>query len=164
MFSDLYLPLNLTLRPAEPDAPALRRLAHAAERWDLAQLGRDAEAIRPRIERDDRARAEAAAGDRPAPRHYLIERAGAAAGRLIVRHDGALELLELTLLPEARAAGAGEAVVQGLQRAAAETAQPLALALHCLNTEALDACRELGFVATDADVGPTHLELRWQPR
>ena len=81
----------------------------------------------------------------PAAEYYIIQRAGADVGRLIVDRSGdVIRLIDISLLPEHRNAGLGATLIQDLQAEAARAGKPVVLHVGRAN-RALASVRTLGF-------------------
>jgi ribosomal protein S18 acetylase RimI-like enzyme len=81
----------------------------------------------------------------PDASHQIILRDGAAIGRMLVaKRDGALRLVDISLLPEHRGAGTGTALVRDLQNQAESEGLPLRLQVMKANP-ALRLYERLGF-------------------
>lgn len=92
----------------------------------------------------------------------VIEVDGLPAGRLYVhRRPAEIRLVDITLLPEFRGAGAGTALLRGLMAEAEAAGKTLTIHVEMYNP-ALRLYERLGFVASAADRGP-YLFLEWRP-
>lgn len=80
--------------------------------------------------------------------YLIIVRAGADIGRLFLHRPGTdLRLMDIALLPEARRAGVGTALVQDLMRESRSTGKPLVLHVEEFNP-VMGLYQRLGFVKT----------------
>lgn len=95
---------------------------------------------------------------------WMIERAGAAIGRLTLDRSGqAWRLIDVALLPEARGGGTGTALLRWLQSAAsAAGAKSIALQAAHDNEAAARLYRRLGFADAPSE-SVTHQNLVWRP-
>lgn len=96
----------------------------------------------------------------PDASHHIVLRDGVAIGRLFVaRRDGALRLVDISLLPEHRGAGAGTALIRELQNQAEREGLPLRLQVLKTN-RALRLYERLGFEVTEAEGAYVQMEYR----
>ncbi len=97
----------------------------------------------------------------PEADYRIILRDEQAIGRLIVdRSNGIILLMDISLLPEARSAGIGTALIQDLQAQAVETGRPLRLHVETFN-RALHLYERLGF--SPIDESGIYYEMEWRP-
>ncbi|WP_434632138.1 GNAT family N-acetyltransferase [Chromobacterium sp. CV08] len=153
---------GLSLRPARPaDAPCIERIYRSA-RPDLQLIDGDAERI-DSVQRQQQRVLELGTGQNfPNAMHFIVERAGAAVGAVMVDFGhNEVRIIFLAMLPEARGRGYGKAVLQGLQQAAQQVGAPLAAVVWHDNAEARRLYRELGFVPEEA--GAVADKLVWYP-
>ncbi len=96
-----------------------------------------------------------------AARFDIIEQGGRDIGRLYVdRRDDELRIIDIALLPEARGAGAGGALMRDLLDEATAAGLPITIHVERMN-RALRLYRRLGFVEIE-DQG-VYLLMRWSP-
>lgn len=101
------------------------------------------------------------AHQRPLAEHDVIETGGRPAGRLIIDRSGdGWVVVDLALLPEARGAGVGTAVLIALQAEARSAGRPLCLQV-IVDNPAVRLYRRLGFEVTGAN--GLHLAMTWRP-
>lgn len=95
-------------------------------------------------------------------RLVVTTREGERAGRLyLLRSGSALQVVDLTLLPEFRGAGLGTHVLRQLMALAEAEELPIAARVSRSNTRVTDACARLGFELVDVDDLDNF--LRWHP-
>ena len=98
----------------------------------------------------------------PDASHHIILKDGAAIGRLFVaKRDGALRLVDISLLPEHRGAGSGTKLIRDLQNEAEREGVPLRLQVMKTNP-ALRLYERLGFEVIE-DAG-AHLQMEYRGR
>ena len=90
----------------------------------------------------------------------LILRDGVPIGWVIVDRSGTdLRGIDIALRPDAQGNGLGTAIIQSLQREAADTGRSMVISVQRFNSRALDLYRRLGFWPTgETDV---HITLEW---
>lgn len=92
----------------------------------------------------------------------VVERDGAAIGRCYVSMTGSTyHLIDIALMPEARARGYGASLLADLMACAAARGKSVTLSVLSDNP-ALRLYRRLGFAPTGADVG--RISMEWQPQ
>jgi ribosomal protein S18 acetylase RimI-like enzyme len=95
----------------------------------------------------------------PTATHEIIELAGQSAGRLyVLRTDEFIRILDITLLPEFRAAGAGTRLIHELMSEAAATRRPLRINVESFNPS-LRLFERLGF--RKAEENGIHFLMEW---
>lgn len=157
------LPSPFTLRDIDPasdsDTAFLRSLYHSS-RGDLLQMQAEPAFIEQLIEMQQRMQEQGYQQGYPQARYLMIEQAGAPVGRLIVNPgQGALRVLDITLLPQAQGQGTGAIVLTGLQQQAAADGCSVSLAVSHANPRARQLYARLGFVQ-ESDDGIMQ-QLRW---
>ncbi len=97
----------------------------------------------------------------PGAEFWVIERRGEAIGRLYLHHrPREIRLMDIALLPAARGAGLGEALLRGLMERAAQEGKTLTIHVEKLN-RARRLYQRLGFEVV-ADRGVYDF-LQWRP-
>jgi GNAT superfamily N-acetyltransferase len=145
-----------TLRPAtEADEPLLRALFEEARAGEFAHL--PAELRAQLVAMQWRARAADWRARFPSAEDAIIEVDGHAVGRLLVQRDPAgTRLIDVALLPHARGAGLGAALVGGL----CAEGRPVSLTVH-VDNPARRLYARTGFVLESE--APPYLHLRFVP-
>jgi ribosomal protein S18 acetylase RimI-like enzyme len=147
---DLLLPIRARA-PDDGDAEFLARL-YTATRMDLHSMTADPAFVASLIAMQQRFQAAGYRNDFPGASYLLLERDGAACGRIVV--DAApqsLRLVDIALLGEARGQGVGSHILCALQQCAARAGLPLTLAVHNSNVRARRLYLALGFVSVSRD-------------
>lgn len=157
------LPSPFKLREFDADSAsdqAFVRVLYRSSRGDLLQMQAEADFIEQLIAMQQRMHDQGYRQSYPQARHLMIERGGAAIGRLIVNPgEQALRVVDITLLPQAQGQGAGSAVLAGLQAHAAAQRWSISLGVNHANLAARRLYARLGFVAESED--PIQQQLRW---
>jgi GNAT superfamily N-acetyltransferase len=97
----------------------------------------------------------------PAAEWLVIERGGAAVGRLYIEEwPDQIRLIDIALLPDQRGTGAGSAILSDLMDMAAAAAKPLTIHVE-KNNPAMRLYRRLGFAPID-EHGVYDL-MEWRP-
>jgi len=155
-------PPGVTLRPARAhDAPFLRRLYASTREQELAAL-----AWSP-TQRETFLRLQLEAQERHYRSYYpqaqfdVIERRGAPVGRLVVnRSVGAIQVIDIALLPGQRGAGLGSTLLRELQDEAELQGRSVRLRVARAN-RALRLYARLGFRVLDED--EIYVGMEWRP-
>lgn len=148
------------LRPQRPDDEAFLRQLYAETRTDLRQLPLDPAAVTMLIDMQYGAQAAGYRAAYPRARYLVVECDGVPLGRAVIDEDGeALRLVDIALLPQARGAGIGTALIAGWQREAAGSGRKMALSVLHTNARARRLYEALGFVACGGD--DVRCELVW---
>lgn len=164
------------LRPLLPaDEPFCRALVAEARAAQFAPLGLPSDMLAALLDQQYRAQLLGYAQHFPDAEHFIIQHAGAAAGRLIatlvmttasatVSLDAApttgpaLHLVDIIVAPSARGRGIGSSVIGALARVAEATgAARITLSVLPSNHGAIRLYRRLGFVAAS---GGDDVQLR----
>jgi GNAT superfamily N-acetyltransferase len=137
--------------PSEADAAFLARL-YASTRMDLHSASADPAFVASLVGMQQRLQAADYRRRFPGAAYLLLERDGAACGRIVLdAGPAALRLVDIALLPEARGQGLGRHVMRALQCCAADAGLPLTLAVQRANLGALRLYAALGFGCTASD-------------
>jgi len=156
-------PPGVTLRPITPeDAALLGRIYASTRTEELAPLpwtqAQKAAFLQSQFE----------AQHAHYQRHYagaafsVVERAGVPVGRLYLhRSAGELRIVDISLLPEQRGTGLGEALLREVQEEAREAGLKVSIHVERMN-RARRLYERLGF-RTVTDEGGVYLLLEWTP-
>lgn len=137
--------------PGDADAALLARL-YASTRMDLHSATADPAFVASLVAMQQRLQAADYRRRFPGADYLLLERAGAACGRIVLdTGPAALRLVDIALLPEARGQGLGRHIVRALQRCAADACLPLTLSVHHSNPGARRLYATLGLRRTARD-------------
>ena len=118
------------------DAAFLASL-YASTRTDLHSMTADPAFVASLIAMQQRFQAAGYRNDFPGASHLLLERDGAACGRIVVdAGPQAVRLVDIALLPEVRGQGLGSHILRALQACAARHSVPLTLSVHHSNPRA----------------------------
>lgn len=142
--------LAVTCRPAaEADLPILAETYFSTRREEVAQTGWPLDAQQRFLQHQFDAQHSHYRTHYPAAEWLVIERGGAAIGRLYVDEwESEFRLIDIALLPQARGGGIGGALIEDLIEAA--TAKGKALSIHVeRNNPAMGLYHRLGFVKAD---------------
>lgn len=153
---------QITLRAVEPGDDAFLAGLYASTRGDeFAALGWPAAQLEAFLALQHRARCAQYAHDFPQAEDRLILLAGRPAGRLLVdRAPGRMTVVDIALLPEARGAGVGTSLLEGLIRDAAGAGSRLALSVTA-GGPAERLYRRLGFIPLTS--APPYLSMEFDP-
>lgn len=99
--------------------------------------------------------------EHPGGRFSILERAGAAIGRLVVDEaDGVATIVDIAMLPVTRGAGLGSAVMVSVVAWLSKRCPVMRCTVLFTNTASLRMCERAGFVrVTDT---PPHVGLEWR--
>ncbi|MDM5179576.1 GNAT family N-acetyltransferase [Massilia sp. DJPM01] len=157
----LTLPAPLALRAiGEPDHAFLSAL-YAGTRDDLALMAAEPAFVAQLIAMQQHVQSQGFRHAFPQAEHAIVECGGQPLGRLVTDTDRErVHLVDLALLPAARARGHGSAVLRALQAWAAGQGLPLRLSVSHANAAAARLYARLGFciVASDA----LQQRMQWQ--
>lgn len=154
------LPAPLLLRAIGDDDHAFLSALYASTRDDLAALAAAPAVIAQLIAMQQQMQGQGYRTVFPHAGYAIVERAGQPIGRLVTDAQAdRLHLVDLALVPHARAQGHGSAVLRALQSAAA--ARGLALTLSVLHTNegATRLYARLGFETVASD--QVQRRMRW---
>jgi GNAT superfamily N-acetyltransferase len=144
------------LRPLTPaDLPLVRDLMVA--QWEVALAGPELATL---VDIQVRAQEASYRSRYPDAEYLVIEQEGRAVGRLYRKIGDVVHVIDISLLPEARGAGVGTAVLRQTLSDAAEAGRPVTLTVAATNP-ARRLYERLGFVE-DGEDGP-HVHYRWTP-
>lgn len=154
--------MNISLRPCHvDDDPFLFQLYSSTRLEEIAPFGW------PQAQQESFLRMQFTARQRwyamsyPGAEHHIIERDGAAIGRMMVfRQPPAAVLVDIALLPEHRGKGIGGGLVQQLIRQCGQEKLPLRLQVLRTNP-ALRLYERLGFIPIGGD--QIYIEMERQP-
>jgi GNAT superfamily N-acetyltransferase len=160
--SVLDLPLTMTLRPRAAHDEAFLQDLYASTRADeLAPLGWSLAQQRAFTQMQYQAQRRSYLAQFPAAEYWIIQRAGADVGRLIVDRSGAvIRLIDISLLPEHRNGGLGSGLLRDLQAEAVRAGKPVGMHVDRAN-RARRLYERLGFVMTAE--GDFYTEMAWRP-
>lgn len=151
----------ITLRPAAADDEELLYRLYAGTRadelaaWDAAQAGAF-------LRMQQRAQEQSYRRQYPAAKTQIVLAEGVGIGRLVTEHSAAaILLIDITLLPAWRGRGIGTALIQALQREAANGGQAVRLHVLAANQAARRLYQRLGFVI-EGEPG-IYLAMTWSP-
>jgi ribosomal protein S18 acetylase RimI-like enzyme len=137
--------------PGDGDADFLACL-YASTRMDLHSDTADPAFVASLVAMQQRLQAADYRRRFPGADYLVIECGGVACGRIVLDAGrAALRLVDIALLPEARAQGLGRHIVLALQRCAAAAGLPLTLSVHHSNAGARRLYIALGFRCTASD-------------
>lgn len=155
--------LGAVLRPVQEADYAFCEALYASTRLEeLAPLGWPEEAVRQFLAQQHRAQHLHYNQHYATAERWIIERAGVPVGRLYL-FEGAsdIRIVDIALLPEARGAGIGGALITGVQHHA--EAQDKRVSIHVeKNNPARSLYFRLGFAIVEGDRGAYDL-LEWRP-
>lgn len=157
----LSLPAPLRLRAADgADQPFLDAL-YRSTRDDLASMPVAPAMLGQLMAMQQQAQAQGLRHLHPDAAYFVLEREGAAIGRLVLDAAGErVHVLDLALLPAARGQGSASALLRALQALAAGRSQPLSLSVSLSNLGARRLYARLGFTGTGDD--GVQESMRWQ--
>ena len=157
MFS---LPQPFRLRSIDASDQDFIDALYRSTRDDLAVMAVDETFLAQLIRMQQHTQAQGMRSAFPQAQYFLLERGGAAIGRLVVdTHGDRVHLVELTLCPAARNQGAGSVVLGTLQAMAAQRSVPLTLSVVLANLAARRLYTRLGFVVIGA--GAVQESMQW---
>ena len=150
----------LIVRPAGPADEIFLKALYRSTRDDLLALPADPAMLDGLVAMQQRMQVAGYLHTYPQAQYQVLERAGVALGRLVTALvDGAVRVVDIAVLPQARGQGVAGEALRRLQAQAAAEGRGLALAVRKDNASARRLYAALGFAAareTDMD-----LELRW---
>jgi ribosomal protein S18 acetylase RimI-like enzyme len=154
--------VEYALRPAAPDdAEFLYRVYASTREEELAVVPWSPEQKAAFLRMQFKAQATDYHAKNPAARFLIIESAGRPVGRLYLDRSGAEErIIDIALLPDARGAGLGRAILETLLGEAAAAGKAVTIHVEKMN-RALRLYERLGFQPVE-DQG-VYLYLRWSP-
>jgi len=151
---------TLTVRPAGPADDAFFAALYRSTRDDLLALPADPAMIDGLVAMQHRMQVAGYRQAYPDARYQVLALDGVAVGRLVSAVvDGAVRVVDIAVLPQARGRGVAGEALRRLQAQAAAGGRGVVLAVRKDNAGARRLYAALGFaVAGDND---TDLELRW---
>lgn len=156
------IPLPLQLRPAGPDDEVFLFALYRSTRADLLGLLADPRYIDGLIAVQQQMQVAGYRNSYPEALYQVLELGGAPVGRLVTALvAGALRVVDIAVLPEARGRGVAGEALRRLQRQAAQEGRALTLAVRKDNAGARRLYAALGFVVDTEDAAS--LQLRWRP-
>lgn len=154
--------MKLRLRAATPaDDAFLRRVYASTREEELAQVDWSDAQKRAFLGMQFDAQDHHYRTHFPGTRFDVIERDGVPIGRLYVQRAADIHILDISLLPEHRGAGAGGALLRELQGEAAASARRVTIHVERTNP-ALRLYERLGF-RVEADDDAVYLFMAWRP-
>ncbi|HKR24506.1 MAG TPA: GNAT family N-acetyltransferase [Allosphingosinicella sp.] len=145
----------------DEDLPFVSALFASTRAEEVAATGWPPEMQRAFLEQQHRAQHQHYRQVNPEGEWLIVEQGGAPIGRLYLNElEGELHLIDISLLPEARGAGLGGAIMADLMADAAGRAKPITLYVEKFNPARRLYVR-LGFEAVE-DKG-VHDRMRWHP-
>lgn len=153
--------LSVTLRPARPEDEAFLLALYASTRAEeVAAWGWTAAQQEAFLRMQFQAQRQAYQWQYPGADYQIIWREEQAIGRFIVyRTQAEMRLVDIALLPEARGAGIGGALLQALLDEAREAGKPVRLHVTPAN-RAVRLYARLGFKLIDET--PSHWFMEWR--
>ncbi len=153
---------GIAYRPATDEDLGFLALTYASTRLDeVAQTGWPLEAQRQFLAQQFDAQHRHYRQHYPAAEWLVIERDGAAAGRLYLEEwPDQIRLIDIALLPDQRGGGAGSAILADLMAMAAAAGKPLTIHVE-KNNPAMRLYLRLGFEPID-EHGVYDL-MEWKP-
>ena len=160
----LTLPVPLTLRAVGAHDQAFLAALYASTRDDLGSMAAEPAFIAQLIALQQQMQAQGLRGRFPEAAYFIVERNGAAIGRVVIDAGAAqLHLVDLALSAEARGQGAGTSVLKALQAWAGGRGVPLTLSVSHANPAAARLYARLGFTTVDADAMQQRMQWRDAP-
>jgi ribosomal protein S18 acetylase RimI-like enzyme len=158
----LQIPDGLGIRPARPsDQPFLEAL-YRSTRGDLRLIDAEDGFIEALTAQQHQAQTAGYGAMFPNAMYFVVEQHGQAIGRAVVDFGhNEVRLVDVAFIPEARGKGHGEAVIRGLQQAAAQAGAPLALTAMKNNPAAHRLYLRLGFRVEES--AEAHDRMVWYP-
>ena len=155
-------PADLHIRPAQPSDEAFFLALYRSTRDDLLGLLADPRYIDGIIAMQQQMQAAGYRSSYPDALYQVLELDGVPLGRLVTAAvPGAVRVVDIAVMPEARGRGVAGEALRRLQHQAAQDGQALTLAVRKDNAGARRLYAALGFaVAAEEEF---RLELRWRP-
>lgn len=154
---------TLTVRPTGPADDAFCAALYRSTRDDLTALPADPAMIDALVAMQQRMQAAGYRNSYPEAQYQVLALDGVAVGRLVsALVDGAVRVVDIAVLPQARGRGVAGEALRRVQAQAAADGHDVALAVRKDNAGARRLYAALGFgVAGENDMD---LELRWSAR
>jgi len=151
---------TLTIRPAGPADDAFFAALYRSTRDDLLALPADPAMIDGLVAMQQRMQVAGYRSSFPEAQYQVLELDGVAVGRLVTAlADGAVRVVDIAVLPQARGQGVATETLRRLQAQAAAEGRAVALAVRKDNATARRLYAALGF--TVASENEMDLALRW---
>jgi ribosomal protein S18 acetylase RimI-like enzyme len=153
----------LRLRPERDADAAFRFQLFCASQPDLALLPLAGAAHEQLMQLQFRAQTQGYHASHPHARFDIIERDGAAIGRIVVDRSAAfIHIVDQALLPGERRFGVGSAIMGALMHEASRDGRPLRLTVAAGNGAAMRLYLRLGFAPIASE--PAHIAMEWLDR
>lgn len=147
----LQIPDGIAMRPARASDQTFLETLYRSTRADLRLVDAGDDFIEELIDMQFRAQTTGYGAMFPNALYFIVEKHGQSIGRVAVDFGhNEVRLLDIAFLPQARGKGHGEAVIRGLQQAAAQTGAPLALTVMKNNPAAQKLYLRLGFQVAES--------------
>jgi len=151
---------TLTIRPAGPADDAFFAALYRSTRGDLLALPADPAMIDGLVAMQQRMQVAGYRDSYPDAQYQVFELDGVAVGRLVTALvNGAMRVVDIAVLPQARGHGVAGEALRRLQAQAAAEGRGLALAVRRDNATARRLYAALGFAVEGEN--DLDLELRW---
>jgi ribosomal protein S18 acetylase RimI-like enzyme len=153
---------GLGIRPSRPtDKPFLQQL-HNSTRDDLRLIDKEPDYIEGVIQMQYRAQTEGYGAQFPNAMYFVVEKHQEPIGRVVIDFGhNEVRLIDIAFIQQARGKGFGEAVVRGLQQAAAQVRAPMSLSVLSQNRVARNLYMKLGFIVESTS--PPYDFMVWYP-
>ena len=153
--------LGLVVRPREPADDGFVRELYASTRWEeLAATGWPDSMKRALLDQQHAAQRQHYSSVFPDAEWLIVERQGSAFGRLYLRwSETEVRIVDISLLPQARARGYGSALIRDVQRQARASRRTVALSVVEHNS-ARHLYARLGFVPVPG-IGTDRMQMLW---
>lgn len=152
---------TLRLRPADPADEAFFAALYRSTRDDLLALPLDPAMLDGLIAMQHRMQVAGYRNDYPDAQYQVLELDGAAVGRLVTAAvDGAVRVVDIAVMPQARGQGVAGEALRRLQAQAVGDGRAVALSVRKDNAAARRLYAALGFAVDGED--EMSLELRWR--
>lgn len=154
-------PVVLHIRPALPSDEAFFLALYRSTRYDLQGLLADPRYIDGLIAMQQQMQVAGYRSSYPDAAYEVLELDGVPVGRLVTAAvPGAVRVVDIAVLPQARGRGVAGEALRRLQRQAALDGRALALAVRRDNAGARRLYAALGFTVDTEDAAV--LQLRWR--
>jgi ribosomal protein S18 acetylase RimI-like enzyme len=158
----LQIPDGIGMRPARTSDQTFLESLYRSTRDDLRLIDADNEFIDELIGMQQHAQAIGYGTMFPNAMYFIVEKHGLSIGRVVVDFGhNEIRLIDIAFIPEARGKGNGEAIIRGLQQAAAQSGAPLALTAMKNNPAAHKLYLRLGFQVEEST--ETSDRMVWYP-
>lgn len=154
-------PAVLHIRPALPSDEAFFLALYRSTRYDLLGLLADPRYIDGLIAMQQQMQVAGYRSSYPDAAYEVLELDGVPVGRLVTAAvEGAVRVVDIAVMPQARGRGVAGGALRRLQRQAALDGRALALAVRKDNAGARRLYAALGFTVDTEDAAV--LQLRWR--